>query len=528
MIGPNSTTVDWQVHTGKVCVWGVGAFEQHSTHLPLDTDSILADVFTRFLAEELDAALLPTLHFGTSLEQTGFRGTLTLHPETLMQIVRDVAEEVERQHFTRLVLVNAHGGNHALVPVVRDINRQDRSLKILLVNFWEFADPEVMREVCSGAPVCHADAFEISIFQAIAPELVRDCCPDITQANEPLPLKQGDLTTFGVGTLSPQGTGGFPSRATKEAGERLMASMQANILAFVRDRLRRLDESPRYAGRGGLAVRTMTERDLPDAMRLKTLANWNQLEDDWRVFLQDPARCFAAVRNGQVVGTALGIDYAGVTSWIGMVLVDPEFRRMGIATQLMQAAVASLAECRCIKLDATPAGKTVYDNLGFVDEYQIDRMISKALPFLWEASAAEPLTMDDLDALVALDAEIFGAPRRQVLSQLLYPNQWLARKLVLDGKLVAACLGRPGSNFYQVGPVLARSEEYARDVTASVLLALTGRAVVLDVPRVHNDFQNWLFTQSFFVERYFIRQYRGENIPGLPDNYFAIAGPEFG
>lgn len=528
MIGPLDTTIDWQLHAGRTVVWAVGAFEQHSAHLPLDTDAILGDVFGQFLAEELGAALLPTQRFGTSLEQTGFRGTLTLRPETLMAIVRDMADEVERQQFTRLVLVNAHGGNHCLVPVVRDINRQNRPLKILLVNFWEFADIETMRELCGGAPVCHADAFEISLFQAIAPELLRPSAPDITGRDEPLPLEQRDLTTFGVGTLSPHGTGGFPSRATKEAGERLLTSMKANILAFVTDRLRRLADQPRYSGKGGIAVRTMTMDDLPDAMRLKTLAGWNQLEDDWRVFLRDPARCFAAVHNGQVVGTTLGIDYAGITSWIGMVLVDPAFRRMGIATKLMRACVDSLAHCRCIKLDATPAGKSVYDNLGFVDEYRVYRMTCKVLPRMLETSAAMPLALDELDALVALDAEIFGADRRKVLAALLQAYPGIAWKLERDGQLAAACLGRPGSIFHQIGPVLARSFDDARAVITPVLRALAGRPVVLDVPEMHGDLLDWLTSLTFFEERHFTRQVRGENVQGRPERYFALAGPEFG
>lgn len=528
MIGPESTTVEWQAHTGKTVVWAVGAFEQHSDHLPLDTDSILADLFARFVADELNAALLPTQRFGTSLEQSGFRGTMTLRPETLMQVVRDVADEVERQHFTRLVLVNAHGGNHCLTPVVRDINRLDRSLKVLLVNFWEFADPETMRELCGGAPVCHADAFEISIFQAIAPELLRAHSPDLARREEALPLAQGDLTTFGVGTLSPAGTGGFPSRASKEAGERLLRSIMEKMLAWVTDRLRRLDEQPRYAGRGGIAVRSMTNDDLPEAMRLKTLAGWNQLEDDWRIFLEDPARCFVAVANGQVVGTTLGVCYAGVSAWIGMVLVDPTFRRLGIATRMMATAVDSLADCGCIKLDATPAGKTVYDNLGFVDEYRIKRMTCKALPRVADGGDATPATLADLDALVALDAKVFGADRRPLLAALLHNYPGLAWKVERDGALAAACLGRPGANFHQVGPVLAHTVEDARAVLAPVLRLLAGRPAVLDVPEMHDALLDWLRDLGFFEERYFIRQARGTNVPGLPEAYFAIAGPEFG
>jgi len=89
-------------------------------------------------------------------------------------------------------------------------------------------------------------------------------------------------------------------------------------------------------------------------------------------------------------------------------------------------------------------------------------------------------------------------------------------------------LGRPGSNFHQVGPVLANSFDDARAVITPVLRALAGRPVVLDVPEMHGDLLDWLQSLAFVEERHFIRQYRGENVAGKPGCYFAIAGPEFG
>lgn len=525
---PQSTTAEWQVHPGRVVVWGVGAFEQHGLHLPLDTDSLQADFFAGTLARELGAALLPTQRFGTSLEQTGFRGTLTLRPETLMAIVRDVADELERQQFTRLVLVNAHGGNYCLAPVVRDINRLNRPLKILLVNFWEYADPELARELGAGGVIGHADAFETSVMQAIAPELVRADSADIVPRSEALPLRQSDLNTFGIGHLSSNGIGGFPSRASRATGQRLVVSIQTGMLAFVQDRLRRLDEQPRYSGAGGIAVRRMIPSDLPEAMRLKTLAGWNQLEADWSVFLADPAHCFAALQNGTLTGTAVGIDYEQAISWIGMVLVDPSFRRMGIATQLMEKTIASLSSCRCIKVDATPAGKKVYDQLGFVDEFRIHRMTCKTLPYIDETSMASPVTATDLDALADFDCTIFGARRQNLLAALVQASPAQAWKLQRAGTMAAAALGRPGTHFYQVGPVLSRSFEDARAVLVPSFRSLAGQAVMVDVPEIHTPLRDWLRRLGFTDQRCFIRQVRGESPATQPAAYMAIAGPEFG
>src|SRR5690606_27246778 len=111
-----ATSPEWNVYEGGIAVWPVGAFEQHGRHLPLMTDNLLATYFGRRLAADLDAVLLPTLPFGTSLEQAGFRGSITLTPEILMALVRQMADELEAQNFTRLVILSGHGGNFSLYP----------------------------------------------------------------------------------------------------------------------------------------------------------------------------------------------------------------------------------------------------------------------------------------------------------------------------------------------------------------------------------------------------------------------------
>ena len=116
----SKTSFEWQRRRPRLCVLPVGAFEQHSRHLPLQTDNFKVEYFARFIAGELNAALLPTLNYGTSLEQSGFTGTISLRSETLMHVIRDIAAEVEAQGFTEMILLNGHGGNFALAPAVRE------------------------------------------------------------------------------------------------------------------------------------------------------------------------------------------------------------------------------------------------------------------------------------------------------------------------------------------------------------------------------------------------------------------------
>ena len=70
-------------------------------------------------------------------------------------------------------------------------------------------------------------------------------------------------------------------------------------------------------------------------MKLKEAAGWNQTEADWRRLIKlEPNGCFAAIENDRLVGTTTTTTYGDELAWIGMVLVDPQHRRRGIATQV--------------------------------------------------------------------------------------------------------------------------------------------------------------------------------------------------
>ncbi len=242
------TSPEWRKARPKLCVLPVGSFEQHSTHLPLATDNIQVEYFARFIARELGAALLPTLPYGTSLEHSGFAGTFTLRPETLMQIVRDIADAVERQGFTTMILLNGHGGNFALAPVVRDINRMDRKLKILLMTWYDFKDENLLESKAQGKPDIHAEECETSVMLALRSNLVKPGRPAWKPSVKG--FLQPDLATFGIGFIAPNGAYGDASLASREKGEKLVLSIKRNMVKHIRQRLQWLSKNRVYGGKG--------------------------------------------------------------------------------------------------------------------------------------------------------------------------------------------------------------------------------------------------------------------------------------
>jgi GNAT superfamily N-acetyltransferase len=450
-----------------------------------------------------------------------------------MQVIRDVADEMERQQFRVLILLNGHGGNFALGPVVRDINRRDRPLKLLLVDWWEHVAPDIAREGRDRGPDIHAGEMETSVLQAIHPDLVRPDPQDRAAAPpEAFPLVQRDLNTFGIGHFNPSGVLGYPSLASAEKGRVLIESVRARLAPYVRDRIHRLAEQPRYAGSGGIAVRPMGRGDIPDGIRLTRLAGWNQTEDDWRLFFDAPScHGHVAVHDGRVVGTVTALRYGDDLGWVGMMLVDPAFRRQGIGSLLLQHAVDDLASCNAVKLDATPAGEPMYTGMGFVGESGLHRLTHTVLPLLSDPADSDirPITEEHWPGIAARDRSVFGADRGWLLRALAASDPPRALCLVRAGQIEGFCIGRRGTNYHQVGPIVAARTEDAILLAQTAMRDLHGRSVVLDVPDAQPVFLEWLSDQGFAKQRPFLRMVRAETpAPAPQDHLFAICGPEFG
>lgn len=279
-----------------------------------------------------------------------------------------------------------------------------------------------------------------------------------------------------------------------------------------------------------ITFRTMQQTDVAAGLELCRAARWNQLQRDWEIFLQlNPHGCRVACLDERIVGTVATIRYQEKFSWIGMVLVDPAQRRQGIGTQLLQESLRMLAGEATVKLDATPAGRAVYLQLGFLDEYGLSRMEGVVSATLNFPSTARPILPADFPLIQKLDAEIFGADRSAVLQWQFAGAPELAW-IVMEGvALKGYCLGRYGFNFLHVGPIVADAPETAQQLIAACLQAQAGQTCILDVPQQQTDLLQWLRAKDFIEQRPFIRMYRGaNNFAGQPARQFAILGPEFG
>ena len=276
-------------------------------------------------------------------------------------------------------------------------------------------------------------------------------------------------------------------------------------------------------------IRLLQESDIAAAMDLKRLAGWNQTETDWRTLLQlETNGCFAAVLDDQLLGTTTTTSYGSQLAWIGMVLVQPEKRRTGIATKLLQTALSYLEHrVSIVKLDATADGKSVYERIGFEVESLIERWSRKGEPVNFERQP-ETIDSDTRREILRLDAQAFGADRSKLLSLLL--TNTCVRPVVQRteaGSVTGYALARPGSNAAYVGPVVLDQGSDASALLDQILEQLHSSPVYVDLNRNWGVGQRLLSERGFEKQRDLIRMRRGPAIPTSP-LVFAIAGPEVG
>jgi GNAT superfamily N-acetyltransferase len=270
------------------------------------------------------------------------------------------------------------------------------------------------------------------------------------------------------------------------------------------------------------------------ALALSSEAGWNQTAPDWHFMLAAGEARGQLTAAGALVASALILPYDDRIAWIAMVLTTESHRRRGLATANLRWAIDRCAARGLVAgLDATAAGREVYAPQGFADLWGLQRLRADR-PALPEPAHrhVRPMRTDDLRAIVALDADAFGARRDALLTYLhgCRPGcAWIAHQ---KGELAGFVLGRAGRTTLHIGPLIARDPDIATALVARALAqenASEEMPVSIDVPDGQGVFRQRLIEAGFAPLRPFTRMLRGNGTAsGAANLTFAIAGPELG
>ena len=127
-------------------------------------------------------------------------------------------------------------------------------------------------------------------------------------------------------------------------------------------------------------LRRLDLQDVEQALQLSEAENWNQTEKEWELLIGNKQNiCVAATLGDKLIGTATVINYENKVGWIGMVIVDKEYRGQKISNLLLSGIIENSKNIISLKLDATPAGQPVYQKFDFTSEYLVYRFISMSV-----------------------------------------------------------------------------------------------------------------------------------------------------
>ncbi|GAA4522422.1 hypothetical protein GCM10023174_02640 [Chelativorans composti] len=127
--------VEEQVKKDDRCVLPLGSVEQHA-YLSLATDMILAERVSVEAAEPLGVPVFPCLPYGMASGFVDFPGTVTLSMRTYIGIIEDILDSLYHTGFRRILIVNGHGGNTPVNPVISEWLNRHRDASVKLHDWW--------------------------------------------------------------------------------------------------------------------------------------------------------------------------------------------------------------------------------------------------------------------------------------------------------------------------------------------------------------------------------------------------------
>lgn len=223
----------------EVAVLPFGATEPHNLHMPYGTDTYQVDVIADQACGQAYQAgakvvRLPTIPYGVNTNHLKIPGALacSLKPTTLLALLSDLVDSLERQGVRKLVLLNGHGGNE-LKPLTRELHHQTRVF--LCVCDWYRMAADLARAIMQE-PGEHADEMETSLGLAYFPHLVKMELADEGRARPTRfqAINQGWVSITRPWHLATTNTGlGNPFAASAEKGRQLMAGVVDRLTRFL-------------------------------------------------------------------------------------------------------------------------------------------------------------------------------------------------------------------------------------------------------------------------------------------------------
>ena len=201
----------------------LGSTEQHGFHLPLNTDSTIADYLALEVAKRTNCLVTPTLTYGQVWSAKDFPGTIAIQERTYINFLKDIVTSLESKSPRNIILFSGHLGNVAPSKIAARELLDEKGFNNVyhfsyIVDMKQAAAGSMETELWHGSGL-HGGEMETSVLLRITPELV---LMDKAQADYPVRPPDLDIRPISWIEFAKQGIFGDPTKATAEKGARFI------------------------------------------------------------------------------------------------------------------------------------------------------------------------------------------------------------------------------------------------------------------------------------------------------------------
>jgi len=217
----------------KRAIVPIGSIEQHGSHLPLATDTILAEEIAKRVSNLVDAFVLPCVSYGVSSEHKPLFN-VSIKNETFAALVSDICSSLAENGINKIVLLNAHYGNDAVLASIAQMvmDRVPKGTLIYSLSYWFVLNNEIG----------HADANETSLMLAIRPDLVNmknakggSIKIGSLKSDEKLVLSRLMTLPSSFPKIASSGVWGNPRNASRKKGKAMLDQISRKLADVIED-----------------------------------------------------------------------------------------------------------------------------------------------------------------------------------------------------------------------------------------------------------------------------------------------------
>ncbi len=225
--------------SAKTCIIPIGVFEKHGPHLPLGTDLYLSREYALRAAEKEYAVVFPWYYFSQINEARHQPGTIAYSPELIWKILQETLNELNRNGFEKIIIVNGHGGNNAFLNYF-GMAQLSEPRNYALYWFRPESNPEVEKKAAALTQTdkfdAHAGNSETSEMAAAQPKLTHTERASQQSGVDLERMKGLEYIYTGIWWYAsyPNHYGGDGSKSNAEAGELMINETVNQLVKMIR------------------------------------------------------------------------------------------------------------------------------------------------------------------------------------------------------------------------------------------------------------------------------------------------------